>query len=355
MSKTIGYAATTPTSSLAPFHFETRDLRGQDVLIDILYCGVCHTDLHIARNEWKNTIYPLVPGHEIVGRVSEVGPEVTSFKVGDLVGVGCIIGSCQSCSSCHEKLEQYCEKGFTLTFNSRDPKTGTVNYGGFSKQIVVEDKFVLKIPKKFKEKDLPAVAPLLCAGITTYSPLRNWKVSKGTRVGIVGLGGLGHLAVKLARAMGAHVVVFTTSPQKAQEAQKLGAHEVVFSKQAEAMKNYANSLDFILSTVAAPYDINGYLELLSRDGTLCLVGLPSQPHPSLRADLLINKRRKVAGSLIGGIQETQELLDFCAEHDVLAQIELISIDKINESFERMLKSDVKYRFVIDISSWKNTN
>lgn len=350
MIKNVGYGATSPTSALAPFHFEIRDLRAQDVLIDILYCGICHSDLHIARNEWKNTLYPVVPGHEIVGRVVRVGHEVASFKEGDIVAVGCIIGSCHTCPSCKDNLEQYCEKDFTLTFNTVDPKTKTVNYGGFSKQIVVDEKYVLRAPKKFQLKDLPAVAPLLCAGITTYSPLRNWKVGRETRVGIVGLGGLGHIAVKLAHAMGAHVVVFTTSPDKAAEAHTLGANEVVFSKNPDEMNKFKNSLDFILSTISFPYDLNGYLELLRRDGTMCLVGLPAQPHPSLQAGVMINKRRRLAGSLIGGIKETQELLDFCADNNVLTNIELIPIDKVNEAFERMLKSDVKYRFVIDMAS-----
>jgi uncharacterized zinc-type alcohol dehydrogenase-like protein len=350
MIKTMGFAAMSATSPLAPFNFERRDLRKHDVLIDILFCGICHSDLHIVRNEWKNTIYPVVPGHEIIGRVSRVGDEVKKFKQGDLVGVGCIIDSCQSCASCHEHLEQYCEKEFTLTFNSADRQTGAINYGGFSKNIIVEDKFVLHIPKQFQERDLPAVAPILCAGITTYSPLKHWQVGKGTKVGIVGLGGLGHMAVKLAHAMGAHVIVFTTSPQKAAEARHLGADEVVFSKEENSMNKYANSLDFILNTVAFVHDLNRYSALLKRDGTMCLVGLPSEPHPLLRADLLITKRRSIAGSLIGGIQETQELLDFCGKHQVLANIELIPMEKINEAFGRLVRNDVKYRFVIDISS-----
>lgn len=352
MIKTIGYAATSPAAFLKPFKFERRALKDHDILIDILFCGICHTDLHIARNEWKQTVYPVVPGHEIVGRVAKVGQGVNSFKEGDLVAVGCIAGCCQNCPSCHEHLEQYCEKEFTLVFNAPDLETGGVTYGGFSKQIVMDEKYVLRVPKKFKAHDLPAVAPLLCAGITTYSPLKNWKVGKGTKVGIIGLGGLGHMAVKLAHAMGAHVVVFTTSPGKVAEAEKLGAAEVAFSKNPEEMKKYAKSLDFILSTVSFPYDLNGYLELLKRDGAMCLVGLPAEPHPPLRADLLVSKRRKLAGSLIGSIQETQELLDFCAENHVLANIELIPIDQVNEAFERMLRNDVKYRFVIDLSSLK---
>lgn len=352
MSETKGYAAQSATSKLEPFIFERRNLRPHDVLIEILYCGVCHSDLHIARNEWKGTNYPVVPGHEIVGQVVQTGKEAKGFQPGDLVAVGCIVDSCQSCSNCQGNLEQYCEKGFTLVFNAPDAESGATNYGGFSKQIVVKDKYVLRVPKKFQMKDLPAVAPILCAGITTYSPLKHWGVGKGSKVGIIGLGGLGHMAVKLAHAMGADVTVFTTSPDKAPEAKKLGANAVVHSKDGAEMKKHASTFDFILSTVSSPYDLNLYLGLLKQDGSMCLVGLPSEPHPSLRADLMINKRRNLSGSLIGSIQETQELLDFCAEHDVLAQIELIPIEKINEAFERMLKSDVKYRFVIDIAGWK---
>jgi uncharacterized zinc-type alcohol dehydrogenase-like protein len=352
MIKTLGYAATSATSPLKPFDFERRELRPNDILIDILFCGICHSDLHVARNEWKSTTYPVVPGHEIVGRVVKVGKEVKDFKEADLVAIGCIVDSCRSCPSCLAHLEQYCEKEFTLVFNAPDAHTKAMNYGGFSNQIVVEDKFVLRIPKEFQMQDLPAVAPLLCAGITTYSPLRHWKVGKGSKVGIIGLGGLGHMAVMLAHAMGADVTLFTTSLGKAADAQKLGAKEVVFSQEREAMSKHANSYDFILSTVAAPFDLNPYLELLNRDATLCLVGLPSEPHRQLRADLVIDKRRTLAGSLIGGIKETQELLDFCAKHGILAKIELISIDKVNEAFERMLKNDVKYRFVIDMSSLK---
>ncbi|SRR5581483_7498287 len=352
MLKTTGYAADSATSSLKPFEFERRDLRPHDVLIDILYCGICHSDLHMARNEWKNTVYPIVPGHEILGKVSKMGNEVTAFKEGDLVAVGCISDSCRTCPSCRDHLEQYCEKEFTLVFNARDRQTNAVNYGGFSNQIVIEDQFVLHVPKKFQKRDLPAVAPLLCAGITVYSPLKNWKVGKDSKVGIVGLGGLGHMAIQLAHAMGAHVVLFTTSLNKAEDAKKLGADEIVLSKDSEAMKKHNNSFDFILSTVAAPYDLNPFLDLLKLDATLCLVGLPASPHPALRADALIGKRRRLAGSLIGGIKETQELLDFCADMGILAQIEQIPPDRINEAFERMLKNDVKYRFVIDMAPLK---
>lgn len=351
MMKTIGYAAQSASSALGPFNFERRDLRPHDVLIEILFCGICHSDLHVARNEWEGTTYPVVPGHEIVGRVTKIGCDVKTLKEGDFVGVGCIVDCCRACTSCQKGLEQYCENEFTLVFNSSDLKSGLKNYGGFSKQIVVEDRFVLHIPKKFKEKDLPAVAPLLCAGITTYSPLKHWKVGKGTKVGIVGLGGLGHMAVQLAHAMGAHVTIFTTSTEKVVEAKQLGADQVIISSQPEEMQKHANSLDFILDTVAFEHDLNSYLSLLKQEGTMCLVGLPSKPYSILKADCLIRKRRKLAGSLIGGIEETQELLNFCGDHNIRALIELIPIDKVNEAFERMLKGDVKYRFVIDIASW----
>jgi len=346
MFKTTGYAATSPTSLLTPFHFEVRTLRKHDCLIDILYCGICHSDLHMARNEWKNTTYPIVPGHEIIGRIREVGSDVKKFKKGDLVGIGCIIGSCQKCPSCKEHLEQYCEKEFTLVCNSKDPETGLINYGGFSKLIAVEDQYILQIPSLFKETDLPAVAPLLCAGITTYSPLKHWKVGKGMRVGIVGLGGLGHMAIKLAHAMQAHVVAFTTSPEKAKGAKKLGADEVVISTDDKAMKKHENSFDFILNTGAKAHDLNQYLALLKREGTMCLVGLPSQPHAPFTPDQLIFKRRNLAGSLIGSIQETQELLDFCAKHRILANIKQIVLAQVNEAFEQMAKGTVDYRFVI---------
>jgi uncharacterized zinc-type alcohol dehydrogenase-like protein len=317
------------------------------VQIQILYCGVCHSDLHQARNEWKNTIYPCVPGHEIVGRVVAVGEKVTRFKVGDLAGVGCMVDSCGHCDACASGEEQYCSEGFVGTYNGRGP--GSENtYGGYSQVIVVKESFVLHI--KHPEKDLAAVAPLLCAGITTYSPLRHWKVGPGKRVGIVGLGGLGHMAVKLAHAMGAHVVLFTTSPAKTADAKRLGADEVCISKDPEQMARYREQLDFILDTVAAPHRLDDYLQLLKRDGTLTLVGAPSEPHPSPEVFNLLFRRRSLAGSLIGGIRETQEMLDFCAEHGIVSDIELIPIDYINTAYERMLKSDVKYRFVIDIAA-----
>jgi uncharacterized zinc-type alcohol dehydrogenase-like protein len=348
MIKTLGYAAQSATTPLDLFHFERREPGPRDVQIEILYCGVCHSDLHIARNEWHNTIYPVVPGHEIVGRVTQVGGEVTTFQPGDLAGVGCLVDSCGTCPDCREGLEQYCPT-FTMTYNSPDPHTGTMTYGGYSSRIVVDERFVLRVSDKLH---LPAVAPLLCAGITTYSPLRQWQVGPGQKVGVVGLGGLGHMGVKLAHAMGAHVVMFTTSPGKTADAHRLGADEVVISKNPDEMKRHLASFDFILNTVAAPHNLDVYLELLKRDGTMCLVGAPEDPHPAPNVFNLIFKRRRLAGSLIGGIRETQEMLDFCAEHGIVSDIEIIPIQKINEAYERMLRSDVKYRFVIDMASLK---
>ena len=344
-----GYAAHDASTPLAPFSFQRRAPGERDVQIEILYCGVCHSDLHTARNEWQNTLYPSVPGHEIIGRVTAVGASVGNFKVGDLAGVGCMVDSCQNCPSCGEGLEQYCENGFTGTYNG--PVFGGENtYGGYSDSIVVDEKFVLRI--SHAEDDLAAVAPLLCAGITTYSPLRQWKVGPGQKVGVVGLGGLGHMAVKIANAMGAHVVLFTTSPDKKEDALRLGASEVVVSKNADEMAAHANSFDFILNTVAAPHNLDAFLALLKRDATMTLVGAPASPHPSPDVFGLIFKRRRIAGSLIGGIAETQEMLDFCAEHSIVSEIEMIDIQQINEAYERMLKSDVKYRFVIDMASLK---
>ena len=352
VTKTAAYAATNATAPLTPFECERREPRPNDVKIDILYCGVCHSDLHQVKNEWKNTIYPLVPGHEIVGYVAQVGNEVKSFKEGDRVAVGCLVDSCQNCPSCRDHLEQYCEKGMVLTYNGKDLVDGSITRGGYSTQIVVDEKFVLKIPSEYQDKDLPAVAPLLCAGITTYSPLHHWKVGKGSKVGIVGIGGLGHIAIKIAHAMGAHVVVFTSSESKVKEAQKLGADEVVVSKKENELKKYTNTLDFILNTVSVPHNLDTYLTLLKRDGTLCLVGAPPTPHTSPNIQNLIFKRRQIAGSLIGGLKETQEMLNFCAKNHILSEIEIIPIQKINEAYERMLKNDVKYRFVIDIASLK---
>ena len=345
-TKTVGYAATSAQSPLAPFSFARREPLPQDVQIEILYCGVCHSDLHTVRNEWSGTTYPAVPGHEIVGRVTALGSEVKRFKVGDIAAVGCMVDSDRSCPNCQAGLEQYCDTGFTGTYNAPDKHLGGMTYGGYSKSIVVDEYFVLHVPDK---TNLAGVAPLLCAGITTYSPLRHWKVSKGQKVGIVGLGGLGHMGVKIAAALGAHVVLFTTSPNKKDDAQKLGAHEVVVSKNQNEMDRHLGSFDFILDTVSAPHDLNAYLTLIKRDGTLTLVGAPPQP-PTIEIFNLIFKRRQIAGSLIGGIPETQEMLDFCSKHKLTADVEVIPIQKINEAYERMLRSDVKYRFVIDMAS-----
>jgi uncharacterized zinc-type alcohol dehydrogenase-like protein len=317
------------------------------VQLEILYCGVCHSDLHQVRNEWHGTTFPIVPGHEIVGRVVRTGDQVSTFKVGDLAAVGCMVDSCRTCPSCRAGLEQYCEKELTLTYNSPDRKSGGMTYGGYSDRIVVDQDFVLRFPDKL---DPAAGAPLLCAGITTYSPLRHWEVGSGSKVGIVGLGGLGHMGIKFAHAFGAEVVLFTTSPGKTADAGRLGADEVVVSRNLDQVKRHANSFDFILDTVAAPHDLDTYLGLLKRDGTLCLVGAPDHPHPSPSAFALILKRRSLAGSAIGGIKETQEMLDYCAEHEIVSDIELIPIQQIDRAYDRMLKSDVKYRFVIDLAS-----
>ena len=351
MIDTVGYAAASAHAPLGPFAFARREPGPTDVRLDILYCGVCHSDLHTVRSEWGPTTYPCVPGHEIVGRVVQTGDNVKGFKAGDLVGVGCMVDSCQQCANCAEGLEQYCERGMTATYGSPDKHTGGVTYGGYSREIVVDQKFVLRVSDKL---DPAAAAPLLCAGITTWSPLRHWKVGQGTKVGVVGLGGLGHMAIKLAHALGAHVVLFTTSPNKKADALALGADEVVISKDAAAMAARANTLDFILNTVAAPHDLDPFLLLLRRDGVMTLVGAPAEPHPSPTVFNLIGNRRSLAGSLIGGIAETQEMLDFCADHGIVSEIEMIPIQKIDEAYERMLKSDVKYRFVIDMKSLPKT-
>jgi uncharacterized zinc-type alcohol dehydrogenase-like protein len=347
MTTTAAYAAQGPDTPLAPFTIDRREPGPRDVKIDILFCGVCHSDLHTARGEWGNTRYPTVPGHEIVGRVSAVGGEVTRFKEGDLVGVGCLVDSCQACSACKDGLEQYCETGFVGTYNGAMSGQGENTYGGYSKSITVKDDFVLTIPEGL---DPAAAAPLLCAGITTFSPLNHWKVGPGQKVGIVGLGGLGHMGVKIARAMGAHVVLFTTSPDKVEDAKRLGAHEVVISKDPTAMAAHTGSLNFILNTVAAPHNLDPFIALLKRDGTMTLVGAPETPHPSPNVFGLILGRRSLAGSLIGGIAETQEMLDFCARHGIVADIEMIKMQEIDTAYERMLKGDVKYRFVIDLAS-----
>jgi uncharacterized zinc-type alcohol dehydrogenase-like protein len=345
------YGAGSATSPLAPLTISRREPTPQDVQIRILFCGVCHSDLHQVRNEWKDaipTVYPCVPGHEIVGRVTRTGAGVKRFREGDLVAVGCMVDSCRTCASCEDGQEQYCQNMPTFTYNFPDKYLGGVTYGGYSESIVVDEAFVLRVPDKL---DPAGAAPLLCAGITTYSPLRHWKVGKGHKVGVVGLGGLGHMAVKFARAFGAEVVLFTTSERKVADGLGMGAHQVVVSTNAAEMQKHAASFDFILDTVSAQHDMNAYLELLKLDGTMTLVGAPEKPAP-LGVFSLLFKRRRLAGSAIGGIRETQEMLDFCAEHGITADIERIRIQEINVAYERLLKSDVKYRFVIDMSSLK---
>ena len=348
MTPALGYAGHSPTENLKPFNFERRDPTARDVAIEILYCGVCHSDLHTVRNEWGGCNYPCVPGHEIVGRVTKVGAGVTKFKAGDLAAVGCMVDSCQECPSCKENLEQFCDKGAIFTYNSPDKHTNGVTYGGYSDSIVVDESFTLKVPANL---DLAAVAPLLCAGITTYSPIKRWGIRKGDKVGVVGLGGLGHMALKFAHAFGAKVVLFTTSPGKADDARRLGADEVVISKNPEEMNKHLGTFDFIIDAVSADHDINIYLNLLKRDGTLTLVGAPEKPLPVSSFGLIFG-RKILTGSLIGGIQETQEMLDFCSQHNIVSDIEMIDIGYINTAYERLLKSDVKYRFVIDMKSLK---
>ena len=345
---TRAYGAYAADKPLEPIAIERRAPGPKDVQIDIAFCGVCHSDLHTVRSEWGGTLYPCVPGHEIVGHVSAVGNEVSRFQVGDTVGVGCMVGSCRQCPACDEGLEQYCEKGLIGTYNgpTQDPPGHTL--GGYSQRIVVDQEFVLAI--RHLAEQLAAVAPLLCAGITTFSPLRHWQVGPGQKVGIVGIGGLGHMGIKLAHAMGAHVVAFTTSESKCQDALDLGADEVVVSRDRDEMKKHQRSFDFILDTVAASHDLDAFTSLLKRDGTLCLVGVPEHGHPSPNVATLIFGRRSIAGSLIGGIPETQEMLDFCAEKGIVADIEMISARDIDDAYERMLRSDVKYRFVIDAES-----
>jgi len=345
---TKAYGTHAADKPFEPIEIQRRAPGASDVQIDIAYCGVCHSDLHTARSEWGGTLYPCVPGHEIVGHVSAVGANVKGFKVGDTVGVGCMVGSCQHCAACDEGLEQYCEKGLIGTYNGPTPDAPGHTLGGYSQRIVVDEKFVLKV--RHPEEQLAAVAPLLCAGITTYSPLRHWNVGPGKKVGVVGIGGLGHMGVKIAHAMGAHVVAFTTSESKRQAALDLGADEVVISKDAAQMKAHAGSFDMILDTVAASHDLDAFSSLLKRDGTLVLVGVPEHAHPSPNVGNLIFKRRSIAGSLIGGIAETQEMLDFCAEKGIVAEIEMIRAQDIDRAYDRMVKSDVKYRFVIDNAS-----
>src|SRR4051812_31356823 len=351
MYKTKAYSAASATSSLASTTIPRRDPTERDLQIEILFCGVCHSDLHYARDEWHDVmaaVYPCVPGHEIVGRVRKAGPGVTKYKEGDLVGVGCLVDSDQTCPQCRAGLEQFCP-GQVLTYGSPDKhKTAPVTYGGYSDSIVVDERFVLRVPGNL---NLSAVAPLLCAGITTYSPMRHWKITTGKKVGVVGLGGLGHMAVKWSHAFGAHTVVFTTSPNKKEDALRLGADEVVISRNADEMKKHAGSFDFILDCVAAPHDINAYIHLLVRDGNITMVGAPEKPLP-VNVFSLIFQRRSFSGSPIGGIAETQEMLEFCGEHNITADVEVIPIQEINEAYERMVRSDVKYRFSIDMASLK---
>jgi uncharacterized zinc-type alcohol dehydrogenase-like protein len=345
------YSAASATSPLASTEIKRRDPTERDVQIDILFCGICHSDLHSVRNEWSEfmpTVYPIVPGHEIIGRVTKVGSEVAKYKPGDLVAVGCLVDSDRTCPQCKAGFEQYCPN-LTLTFNSPDKYLGGVTYGGYSASVVVDEHFVLRVPSNL---NVAGAAPLLCAGITTYSPMRHWGVSKGKKVGVVGLGGLGHMAVKFAHAFGAHVVVFTTSPGKKEDALRLGADDVVVSRNADEMQKHAGSFDFILDAVSADHDINAYINLLGRDGNLTLVGAPAEPL-DVTAFSLIMRRRSLSGSAIGGIAETQEMLDFCGKHNITADVEVIPIQKVNEAYERLLKSDVKYRFSIDMASLKS--
>jgi uncharacterized zinc-type alcohol dehydrogenase-like protein len=350
MYQAKAYSAASATSPLASTTIPRRDTTGTDVQIEILFCGICHSDLHSVRNEWSSimpTVYPIVPGHEIVGRVTKVGSGVTKFKPGDLAGVGCLVDSDHTCPNCQDHLEQLCPNQ-TLTFNSPDKHLGGVTYGGYSDSIVVDEHFVLHVPANL---NLAGVAPLLCAGITTYSPIHRWGDIKGKKVGIVGLGGLGHMGVKFARAFGAHVVVFTTSPGKKEDALRLGAGEVIISRNAEEMQKHAGTFNFILDTIAAEHDINAYLNMLGRDGNLTLVGAPEKPF-AVSAFALLFGRRSLSGSLIGGIAETQEMLYFCGKHNITADVEVIPIQKVNEAYERLVKSDVKYRFSIDMASLK---
>jgi len=347
--QTHGYASHSPEDELVPFTFERREPRPEDVVIDILFCGICHSDIHSARSEWGGTVYPIVPGHEIVGKVLAVGSKVTRYKAGDMVGVGCLVDSCRHCQSCNEGLEQYCKNGWTGTYNSKDRIGGTIHQttlGGYSDRITVDERFVLSIPDNL---DPAAAAPLLCAGITTYSPLKHWKIGPGQKVGIIGLGGLGHMGVKLAHAMGAHVVMVTTSPEKGRDAKMLGADEVLLSTDSAAMEAAGSSFDFLLNTIPVGHDTDPYMNLLKRDGTMVVVGAV-EPLTHVGGVPFILARRSMAGSLIGGMPETQEMLDFCGEHNITCDIELIAMKDVNTAYDRTVKGDVKYRFVIDMAT-----
>jgi uncharacterized zinc-type alcohol dehydrogenase-like protein len=349
MLQTHGYVADSPTSNLKPFNFERREVGANDVLIKIQFCGICHSDIHQVRDEWGGSIYPMVPGHEIVGRVAQVGADVKKFKEGDYAGIGCFVDSCRNCENCAEGFEQFCLKQAAQTYNSTEMDRKTPTYGGYSSQIVVDENYVLKISDT---ENLAAVAPLLCAGITTYSPLKRFNVGKGQKVGVIGLGGLGHMGVKLAASMGAEVTVFSTSPSKEADARKLGAHNFIVTKNPENMKSLAGTYDFILDTVSADHDLNMYLHLLRRGGVMVLVGAPEKAAAVSAFSLIVNNRT-LAGSGIGGIAETQEMLDYCAEHNITSDVEVIPIQQIGEAYERTIKSDVRYRFVIDMNSLKN--
>ena len=349
MIRTRGYAAHSATSPLVPFEFERREPGPGDVHIEILFCGICHSDLHQTRDDWEGSLYPMVPGHEIVGRVAAVGSQVKKFKVGDLAGVGCMIDSCRTCAPCKRDLEQYCVQGATWTYNDHERGTERLAFGGYSDHIVVEERFVVRVPMNL---DLKSVAPLLCAGITTYSPLMHWKVGKGQRVGVIGLGGLGHMGIKFAHALGAHVVAITTSPGKTADAHRLGADEVLISRDEAAMAARTRGFDFILDTVPNPHDLNVYTPLLDLDGALVIVGALTELMPPLKGSSLIGGRKSIAGSGIGGMRETQEMLDFCGKHGIVADIEMVSASGINAAYERMLRNDVKYRFVIDAATLK---
>ncbi len=345
MTSTKGYAAQNTTTALAPFTFDRRDLKPHDVHIEIMYCGVCHSDVHQVRNEWGSTMYPIVPGHEIVGRVVKVGSNVSKFKEGDLAGVGCMVDSCRECDNCKHGLEQYCETGMVGTYNAKD-KDGSVTYGGYSNQIITDENFVLHVSDKLP---LEGVAPLLCAGITTYSPLRHWKVGEGHKVAVLGLGGLGHMAVKFAVSFGAEVTMLSTSPSKEADAKRLGAHKFALTSNKESLIELNNYFDFIIDTVSAPHDYNMYLSMLKTNGVMICVGAPPAPAQVPAFNLIFN-RRSIAGSLIGGLPETQEMLDYCAAHGITSDVEMIAMNEINESYERMLKGDVRYRFVIDMAT-----
>ncbi|HTC00168.1 MAG TPA: NAD(P)-dependent alcohol dehydrogenase [Ferruginibacter sp.] len=347
MSSVNAYAAQSATSPIAPFNIERREVGPHDVQIEILYCGVCHSDIHQARNEWGGSIFPMVPGHEIVGRITKIGAHVKNFKIGELAGIGCFVDSCRTCPSCLANEEQYCETGMVGTYNGLD-KEGKPTYGGYSTQIVVDEKYTLHVSEKLP---LKGVAPLLCAGITTYSPLRHWKIGKGHKVAVMGLGGLGHMAVKFAVSFGADVTVLSTSKSKEKDALRLGAHHFAVTSDPETMKGLQGHFDFILNTVSAQHDYNQYLQLLTLNGTMVVVGVPPQPSV-VAAFSLIGKRRSLAGSLIGGIKETQEMLDYCAEHNIVSDVEVIAASEVNAAYERMIKGDVRYRFVIGIASMK---